>query len=234
MVSRLQASPLVQRLRGGLTFCLTRANVNGRDARAWNVSVKEFHGKVLADRGHGRRELFEELSDRGIHPVHGLKADMRNGLMSIRDRILPRKRHILECIDGLLKNKADLVHSRRRLVRNFLMNICPALTVYCFFETNLRHCPYMSKGQGNSTCSNWCESLSRTCVFIVSLVHDFNMLSQRNHEKFPVFPLALNFSSYFCVRRRSRCQIWNTERRKCRIGARTVPRGGLLTYSGER
>ena len=45
-----------------------------------------------------------------------------------------RKLDIIECINELLKNKANLVHSRHRSVHNFLMNLCAALAAYCFFE----------------------------------------------------------------------------------------------------
>jgi hypothetical protein len=45
-----------------------------------------------------------------------------------------RKLYIIECINELLKNKANLVHSRHRSVHNFLMNLCAALAAYCFFE----------------------------------------------------------------------------------------------------
>ena len=93
-----------------------------------------FYGKVFADRGYIKQELFESLFDRGIHLVHGLRANMKNKLMSMRDKIMLRKRSIIECINDLLKNKAGIVHSRHRSIRNFIMNICAALTAYSFFE----------------------------------------------------------------------------------------------------
>ena len=44
------------------------------------------------------------------------------------------KRYIIECINELLKNKANLVHSRHRSIHNFITNLCSALTAYCFYE----------------------------------------------------------------------------------------------------
>jgi len=117
-----------------ITFCLTGANVDDRDKRVWTVFAKELYGKVFADRGYIKQALFEELFDRGIHLVHGLRANMKNRLMSMWDRIMLRKRCIIECINDLLKNKANIVHSRHRSIHNFIMNICAALTAYCFFE----------------------------------------------------------------------------------------------------
>ena len=50
------------------------------------------------------------------------------------DKIMLRKRCIIECINDLLKNKANIVHSRHRSIHNFIMNICAALTAYSFFD----------------------------------------------------------------------------------------------------
>ena len=54
--------------------------------------------------------------------------------MSVWNKIMLRKRYIIECINDLLKNKANLVHSRHRSVHNFMVNLCSALTAYCFFD----------------------------------------------------------------------------------------------------
>ena len=54
--------------------------------------------------------------------------------MPLWGKMMLRKRHIIGCINELLRNKANLVHSRHRSVHNFLMNLCAALAAYCFFE----------------------------------------------------------------------------------------------------
>ena len=117
-----------------LTFCLTPANVDDRDPKVWQVFTKVLYGKVFADKGYIKQEFFENLFNQGIHLVHGLKSNMRNKLMPLLDKMMLRKRYIIECINELLKNKANLVHSRHRSVHNFLMNLCAALAAYCFFE----------------------------------------------------------------------------------------------------
>ena len=50
------------------------------------------------------------------------------------DKMMLRKRYIIETINDLLKNKAQLVHSRHRSITNFLMNLVAVLGAYCFFE----------------------------------------------------------------------------------------------------
>ena len=52
-----------------------------------------------------------------------------------------RKRCIIECINDLLKNKANIVHSRHRSIHNFIMNICDALTAYSFFDNRPQALP---------------------------------------------------------------------------------------------
>ena len=117
-----------------LTFCLTPANVDDRDPRVWEVFTKVLYGKVFADRGYIKQGFFENLFNQGIHLVHGLRSNMKNKLMPLWDKVMLRKRYIIECINELLKNKANLVHSHHRSVHNFLMNLCAAQAAYCFFE----------------------------------------------------------------------------------------------------
>ena len=104
-------------------------------------SLRKLYGKVFADRGYIKQGLFEELFDRGIHLVHGLRANMKNRLMPMWDKIMLRKRCIIECINDLLKNKANLVHSRHRSIHNFIMNLCGALTAYSFFDNKPQALP---------------------------------------------------------------------------------------------
>ncbi len=51
----------------------------------------------------------------------------------------------------MLKNVAQLVHSRHRSVHNFIMNLLAAMGAYCFFATkpgvNFDYDAYESSGQ---------------------------------------------------------------------------------------
>lgn len=61
--------------------------------------------------------------------------------MSMWDKIMLRKRCIIECINDRLKNKANIVHPRHRKIHNFIINICADLTVYSFFENKPQTLP---------------------------------------------------------------------------------------------
>ena len=48
---------------------------------------------------------------------------------------------IIETINDMLKNTAQIVHSRHRSVGNFIMNIISALGAYCFFDNKPKALP---------------------------------------------------------------------------------------------
>ena len=59
---------------------------------------------------------------------------MKNKLMPFYDRMMLRKRYIIETIHDMLKNTAQIVHSRHRPVNNFIMNLIASLGAYYFFD----------------------------------------------------------------------------------------------------
>ena len=62
---------------------------------------------------------------------------MKNSLMSIADKILLRKRALIETVNDGLKNIAQIEHSRHRSFNNFIANSLSAIAAYCFFEKKL-------------------------------------------------------------------------------------------------
>ena len=57
---------------------------------------------------------------------------MKNSLMSINDKILLRRRSIIETINDELKNICQVEHSRHRSFANFLTNLISGLLAYSF------------------------------------------------------------------------------------------------------
>ncbi|MBQ9440775.1 MAG: IS982 family transposase, partial [Paludibacteraceae bacterium] len=49
------------------------------------------------------------------------------------DKILLRKRSVIESANDELKNMAQIEHSRHRSVANFLTNTLAAIAAYCYF-----------------------------------------------------------------------------------------------------
>ena len=86
-------------------------------------------------------------------------------LMPMWDKIMLRKRYVIECINDLLKNKANLVYSRHRSVHNFLVNLCSVLTAYCFFDNKPEALP-VHVGKTEQLKHFLMYSLSRTRVLL--------------------------------------------------------------------
>ena len=117
-----------------IAFVLTGANVSDKDPEVFKVLAKRLYGKLFVDKGYISQRLFDILFEDGIQLVTGLRVNMKNKLMPFYDRMMLRKRYIIETINDMLKNTAQIVHSRHRSVGNFIMNIISALGAYCFFD----------------------------------------------------------------------------------------------------
>ena len=65
---------------------------------------------------------------------------MKGSIMKISDRLLLRKRAIIETVNDELKNIAQVEHSRHRSFDNFIVNTLGALAAYCGSEEKYWGC----------------------------------------------------------------------------------------------
>ncbi len=73
---------------------------------------------------------FQKLFDRGLKLVTKVKKGMKNALISLNEKILLRKRSIIETVFGYLKNRLEIEHTRHRSPVNFLVHIFSTLISY--------------------------------------------------------------------------------------------------------
>ena len=66
--------------------------------------------------------------------VTGIRNNMKNVIMTMRDKILLRKRSVIETVNDQLKNIAQAEHSRHRSFANFITNLVASLIAYSFQE----------------------------------------------------------------------------------------------------
>jgi hypothetical protein len=115
-----------------LDFLFTQANVDDREP----LKNKKFHdkifGKLIGDKGYISKTLFDELFIDGIHLVTKLRKNMKNSLMLLHDKILLRKRALIETVNDELKNMCQIEHTRHRCFGNFLTNLLSGLIAYSF------------------------------------------------------------------------------------------------------
>lgn len=77
-----------------------------------------------------RVSLFDKLFIDDIHLITKIKKNMKNVLMHIHDKVLLRKRAIIETVNDLLKNVCQIEHTRYRSVNNFVVNLVSGLLAY--------------------------------------------------------------------------------------------------------
>lgn len=91
---------------------------------------KRLHGLMFGDKGYVSQDLFEQLWSHGLKLVTNIKKNMKNKLMVLREKLLLRKRSIIETIIDQLKNISQIEHSRHRAVPNCFANIIAGLIAY--------------------------------------------------------------------------------------------------------
>ena len=113
-----------------LAFCLSRGNVD--DRRPVPRLVRRLFGKLFGDRGYISQALAQDLLvTQGLRLITKLRTNMRNRLLAFTDKLLLRKRAIIESIVDQLKNICQIEHSRHRSALNFLVNLLAGLIAYC-------------------------------------------------------------------------------------------------------
>jgi Transposase DDE domain len=128
-----------------LAFSLTPANVD--DRKPVPDMTKDLIGnascfksaeppnalaQLFGDRGYISQKLFEELYERGLQLVTKSKKKMKNRLVKLIDKILLRKRAVIESVNDHLKNICQIEHSRHRSPFNFLVNLMAGLAAYTY------------------------------------------------------------------------------------------------------
>jgi len=88
--------------------------------------------KVFADKGYVSKKLVKQLLETfNIEFFAKLKRTMKNKLMRLNDKLLSRKRSIIETVIDQLKNISQIEHSRHRSQLNCWVNIMCGLIAYC-------------------------------------------------------------------------------------------------------
>ena len=116
-----------------LNFMITPGDIDDREPLKYEAFMEFIYGKSVGDKGYIGKELFQRLFVNGIQLVTKLKSNMKGALMSVSDKLLLRKRTIIETVNDELKNIAQVEHSKYRCFDNFIVNVLGAIAAYCCF-----------------------------------------------------------------------------------------------------
>ena len=84
------------------------------DRKPLEALTAALQGKVFADKGYLSKTLLERLWQRGLHLVTIIRRNMKNYLMPLLNKLLLRKRFIIETLFNKLESGMGLEHTRHR------------------------------------------------------------------------------------------------------------------------
>src|SRR6201984_345256 len=97
-----------------------------------DAMTQHLAGALYADKGYIGRELFRKLWQRGLHLITSIRRNIREDLMPLADKIMLRKRFLIETVLDTLKSEMGLEHSRHRSVSNAMVHVLSCLVAYAF------------------------------------------------------------------------------------------------------
>lgn len=111
-----------------LAFYLTPGNVD--DRQPVPRLAQRLFGKLFGDKGYISQPLADHLLAQDVHLITGLRKNIKNPLLLLFDKLMLRKRALIETITDQLKNISQVAHTRHRNVDNFLVNLVAGLIAY--------------------------------------------------------------------------------------------------------
>jgi hypothetical protein len=111
-----------------MAFKMTPATTD--DRIPVDAMTQSLEGKLVGDKGYISQKLFDKLYQRGLQLITKIRKNMKNKLMPLFDKLLLRKRAIIESVNDQLKNISQIEHSRHRSIANFMVNLVAGLVAY--------------------------------------------------------------------------------------------------------
>lgn len=115
-----------------LSWFITPGNTD--DRKPVPELARRLWGKLFGDKGYVSEPLKLLLKESGLEFLTKLKKNMKPQEISATDKILLRKRAIIETIFDQLKNISQIEHTRHRSFWNLLVNIIAGLAAYTWRE----------------------------------------------------------------------------------------------------
>ena len=115
--------------QGELLACrVTTGEVQDREPVA--AMAEELWGHLYGDRGYISKALHDALLTQGVKLITLMRRNMKPRLMRLWDRVMLRKRFLIETVNDQLKNISQIEHSRHRSVTGFMVNLVAGLIAY--------------------------------------------------------------------------------------------------------
>ena len=92
--------------------------------------LKDISCKSIGDKGYLSKKLFSTLFEQGTTLITKIKKNMKNCLMHVKDKLMLKKRSLVETIFSSMKCLQTLIHSRHRSPINAFSHLLAGLINY--------------------------------------------------------------------------------------------------------
>ena len=110
---------------------ISTGNVADNNKALLRKITENFWGLLIGDKGY-ITSINDELDKNGVHLVTKVRKNMTPVKYPPRVEYYKKHRGLIETSNDLLKNKANIQHTRHRSTINFEVNICAAISAYTY------------------------------------------------------------------------------------------------------
>jgi len=111
----------------------TPGNVADNEKNLLRKLLGGLKGQCLGDKGY-LTKLFQEFYSQGLYLITKAKKNMKPKPMLLKDRLLLKKRGLIEAVNDILMTVCDIDHTRHRSPINAMVNLFSGLTAYAYIE----------------------------------------------------------------------------------------------------
>ncbi len=105
---------------------------NTDDRSPVKALVKGITGHLYGDKGYVSQALCNDLEAEGLILITNSRRNMKAKALSLWDKLMLRKRFLIETVVDQLKNISQIEHSRHRSQLGFLLEVVSGLIAYTF------------------------------------------------------------------------------------------------------
>ena len=109
-------------------------NVSDNTTPTLKKLLKGLSGLAFADKGFVNQKAFDELLANGLKLITAIRSNMKNKLVGLKEKMLLKKRGMIESVIDILKSVCNIEHTRHRSALNMMVNTYAALCAYSTFD----------------------------------------------------------------------------------------------------
>jgi len=115
-----------------LSYTLSSGNTDDRNPKVLKQLTKGLWGKIFGDRGYISQQIEQQMAETGIEWITKVRKNMKSKYRKLTDKILLKKRGLIETVIDELKTQMTIQHTRHRSLDGWALNTLSALTAYTY------------------------------------------------------------------------------------------------------